>query len=186
MTTSNPSAPTTTVDHGPTASAAGSISAGAAIALRSAVQVCTDKTREGATFSGIVQQDVEGSNGATIPKGSQVTFVVDRLKRTPDKPIEFAIAAQSIQVNGETQPLSATVDAIQIKQKGRSLLGALAGAATAAAVTRAAGGDTKQTVAGGVVGGAAGAAVGSQLKTGEGCIEKNSPIRITLRSALTL
>jgi outer membrane lipoprotein SlyB len=82
--------------------------------------------------------------------------------------------------------VEAKVEAVSIKEKRRSLLGALVGAATVMTITKAAGGDTKQAVAAGVAGGAAGAIIGSQLKAGDGCIEKNAPIRITLRSDLTM
>jgi hypothetical protein len=164
------------------------IAAGSLISLRSADQVCTDKTKEGARFRGIVQDDVEGENGGRIHKGSVVTFVVASLKRgnTPTEKTDFSVAAQSVQINGSDYPLEATTDAVTIKAKSRGLFGALAGAAVGAAAAKAGGGDTKQAIAGGVVGGAAGAVVGGQLKTGDGCIEKNAPIRITLQSAVTL
>jgi hypothetical protein len=155
--------------------------------LRSSSQVCSDKTQQGATFTAVVQQDVEGDNGAMISRGTPVVFVVDKLqKASQNSKAVFSVAPQSIELEGEDYSVSATVDAVAIKEKSRSLLGALAGAATAAAVARASGGDTKQTVAGGVVGGAAGAVIGSQLKTGDGCIEKNAAIRITLASDITL
>lgn len=171
----------------PPARAAGRIAAGSAISLRSADQVCTDKTREGAKFRAVVQQDIEGSNGATIPKGSVVTFVVDHLKSASgNQKAEFSVAPESIELAGERYAVEANVEAVSIKEKRRSLLGALVGAATVVTITKAAGGDTKQAVAGGVAGGAAGAIIGSQLKTGDGCIEKNAPIRITLRSDLAM
>jgi len=82
--------------------------------------------------------------------------------------------------------LAASVDAVTLKPKKVGLMGALVGAAAVAAATRASGGDVKQTVAGGVAGGAAGAVIANQLKTGDGCIEKNSAIRITLAADLTV
>lgn len=166
----------------------GRIAAGSVLSLKSVDQVCTDKTREGARFRAVVQEDVAGSNGATVPKGTSVTFVVDRLKRAtaPNEKPEFSIAAQSIELNGAQSPLTATIDAVTIKPKKVGLMGALVGAAAAAAVTRAAGGDAKQTVAGGVAGGAAGAVIGNQLKTGDACIERNAVIRITLAADLTM
>lgn len=177
---------TTTRESAPARSPA-RIPAGAAISLRSSDQVCTDKSREGAKFRGVVQQDVIGSNGGTIPRGTVITFVVDRLKRAGanEKP-EFSIAPESMELEGERYPLTATVDAVTIRPKKVGLMGALVGAAAVAAATRAAGGDAKQTVAGGVAGGAAGAVIGNQLKTGDGCIERNGTIRITLREDVTV
>jgi hypothetical protein len=149
--------------------------------------VCTDKTKEGARFKAVVQQDIQGSNGGTIPKGSVVTFVVDHLKRAAanQKP-EFSVAAESIELGGRRYPVEASIDAVSVKPKKASLMGALIGAATVVAVTKAAGGDTKQTVAGGVAGGAAGAVIGNQIKKGDGCIEKNGNIRITLKNDITI
>lgn len=165
-----------------------SIAAGSVLSLKALEQVCTDKTREGARFRAVLQQDVAGSGGAAIPKGTIVTFVVDRLKRAtaPNEKPEFSIAPMSIELNGTQSPLAASVDGVTLKPKKPGLLGALVGAAAVAAATRASGGDVKQTVAGGVAGGAAGAVVGNQLKTGDGCIEKNAAIRITLAADLTM
>src|SRR5687767_1239320 len=133
--------------------APGRIAAGSVLSLKSTSQICTDKTAQGAKFTAVVQQNVSGSNGATIPAGTHVTFIVDRLKRAQNanEKSEFSVAPQSIELEGNSYPLTATVDAVAIKQKSRSLLGALAGAAAAAAAAKAAGGDTKQTVAGGVM-----------------------------------
>jgi hypothetical protein len=165
----------------------GRIPAGAVLALRSADQVCSDKTQQGARFRAVLQQEVTGSNGATIPQGTIVTFVVDRAKRASgNEKAEFSVAPEALELGGDRYPISATVDQVTIKQKSRSVLGALAGAAVTAAATRAAGGDTKQTIAGGVVGGAAGAVIGNQIRAGDGCIEKNATMRITLASDITM
>ena len=133
-----------------------------------------------------MQQDVIGENGATIPRGTAMLFVVDRSKAaTANEKATFSIAAESVPLDGSQRPIKANIDAVQIKEKGRSLVGALVGAAAAAAAARAAGGDTKTTIGGAVAGGAAGAVIGNQIKSGNGCIEKNAPIRITLTSDIT-
>jgi hypothetical protein len=150
--------------------------------------VCTDKTREGARFRGVVQEDIEGSNGARIPKGTVVNFVVDRLRRSgnPNDKVDFSIAPETIEIGGSPSPLAASVDAVTVKPQRRGLFGALAGAALGVAVTKAAGGDTRAAVAAGAAGGAAGAVIGNQIKNGDGCIEKNSAIRITLQADLPM
>ncbi len=179
---------TRAVEEPAPARATGRIAAGSVLSLRTVDQVCTDKTREGARFKGVVQQEVAGSDGAAIPKGTIVTFVVDRLRRSgnPNDKVEFSVAAESIEIAGASYPVAATIDAVTVKPQRRGLLGTLAGVALGVTITKAAGGDTKSAIAGGVAGGAAGAIVGSQLKTGDGCIEKNAPIRITLGADLTM
>ena len=165
---------------------AGRIAAGTMISLRSASQVCSDKAQQGTRFTATVDQDVTGENGATIPRGTAMTFVVDRSKpATASEKAQFSIAAESVPVAGEPRPVKANIDAVTIKEKSRSIMGALVGAAAAAAAARAAGGDAKTTIGGAAAGGVAGAVIGNQIRSGNGCIEKNAPIRITLSSDIT-
>ena len=162
------------------------IKTGSVLSLRAVEKVCTDKNKEGDQFQAAVEQDVQGDGGAVVPKGAVVTLAIERLKRAGSgQPLEFTVAARSIALGGTSVPLAATVDTFAFKKKGRSLLGALAGAAVGATATGVAGGNTKEAVAGGVVGGAAGAVVGSQLKTGDGCIDKKALMRLTLTADLT-
>jgi len=181
------SAPTVaTAPAAPAPKPAGRIAAGTMISLKSASEVCSDKAQPGMKFTAIVQQDISGENGATIPRGTAMTFVVDRSKpATASEKAQFSIAAESVPIAGEQHSVKANIDAVAIKEKGRSLMGALVGAAAAAAATRAAGGDAKTTIGGAVAGGAAGAVIGNQIRNGNGCIEKNAPIRITLSSDIT-
>jgi outer membrane biosynthesis protein TonB len=178
-------APAPAVAPAPPPSAAARITKGSVLSLRAAEKICTDKKKEGDQFQAAVEQDVQG-DGAVIPKGTVVTFAIERLKRAAsDQPLEFTVAPKSIALNGTSVPLAATVDTFAFKRKGRGLLGALAGAAVGAAATGAATGKTKGAVVGGVVGGATGAVVGSNLKTGDGCIDKKALMRITLTADLT-
>lgn len=166
--------------------AAGKIAAGTSISLRSATQICSDKAQPGMKFTAIVDQDVSGENGATIPRGTAMTFVVDRSKpATASEKAQFSIAPESVPLAGESRTVRATVDAVTIKEKRQSLMGALVGAAAAAAATRVAGGDAKTTIGGAAAGGVAGAVIGNQIRSGNGCIEKNAPIRITLSSDIS-
>jgi outer membrane lipoprotein SlyB len=164
------------------------MTAGTTLAMRSADQICTDNTREGARLRAVVDQDVTGTNGARIPRGSQVTLVVSQLKRAAsanDRTV-FALAAESIEIGGVSYPLTASVDTFAIKPKTRGLLGAVVGAAVGAAAARAAGADTKEAIAGAAVGAAGGALVGRQMLAGDGCVERNATVRATLRADLTL
>jgi hypothetical protein len=179
----------TTASTGVAAAPAARIAAGSSLALKATSQLCTDKSKVGDRIAASLQQEVSGANGARIPQGSLVTFVVDQLRRgdenTKVKTV-FSVTPKSIAIGGESYPLTATVDTVVLKKKGRGLLGALVGAAAGVVTVTAAGGNTKEAVAGAVVGGAAGAVVGSQLEHGDGCIEKNALMRITLTEDLTL
>ncbi len=165
----------------------GRIPAGSVVTLKSIDKVCTDKNKVGDRFTAAVQQEVMGANGATIPKGAIATFVVDRLVRGSESKNQtlFTVSAESIHWAGATYPLSASTDTVVIKRKSNGLLGAVVGAAAGIAATKAAGGSTGDAVAIGVAGGAAGAAVGSQLGKGDGCIEKDALMRVTLRGDVT-
>lgn len=183
--TPRPSTSAATAEERPAAPTSGRIASGSTLSLRSADQVCTDGSREGARFRAVTQDEVVGSNGVRIPQGTFVTFVVSKLARAGGN-VEFAVLPESIEIQGTSQPLSGTTDTVAIKAKKRALFGALVGAAVGAAATKAAGGDTKQAIAGSVVGAAAGAAVGNRIISGDGCIERNALLRITTRSDLTL
>jgi hypothetical protein len=160
------------------------IASGTSIQLRSLNRVCSDKNKESELFRTVVDQQVEGSNGAMIPKGAVVTFIIDRLNRSGGK-VEFSVAPLSVQLNGSETPIIAGVDAVALKKANKGLLGAVVGAAAGIAAAKAAGGDTKAAVLGGAAGGAAGTLIGKQLQNADGCIETNAPIKITLRSDLT-
>ena len=143
-----------------------------------------DKNKQDDVFKTVVDQPVEGSNGAAIPKGSVVTFIVDRLSRADGK-VEFSISPLAVELNGTPTPIRASVDAVALRKANKGLLGAVVGAAAGIAAAKVAGGDARATVLGGAAGGAAGALIGKQLQNADGCIETNAPIKITLRSDLT-
>jgi len=160
------------------------IAAGTTLQLKSLDKVCTDKNKQDDMFRTVVDQPVEGSSGARIPKGSVVTFIVDRLSRADGK-VEFSISPLAVELNGVQAPIRASVDAVALKKANKGLLGAVVGAAAGIAAAKVAGGDARATVLGGAAGGAAGALIGKQLQNADGCIETNASIKITLRSDLT-
>jgi outer membrane lipoprotein SlyB len=172
----------------PPAAPVARVTAGSTLTLKAADKVCTDKNKEGDRFRAAVDQDVTGANGARIPKGSFVTLAIDHLKRSngSKENTVFSVVPTSIDINGVTYPVNASVDTVAVKKNGKGLLGALVGAAAGVAATRAAGGNAGAAVAGGIVGGAAGGVVGSHLGNEDGCIDKNALLRITLRSDLNL
>ena len=159
---------------------AGRIAAGSALFLKAQLEVCSDQAKEGDRFGAALQRDLEGSNGVRVPRGTIITFNVVHAKPA------FEIAPEYFELDGSTYRVYASIDSVAFNRKGNSLLGALAGAAAGVAVTKAAGGNTKGAVAGGAIGAIAGAAVGDQLKKADGCIGKNSAIRLTLREYLAL
>ena len=96
-----------------------SIPAGTVLTLRSLDQVCTDKNRVGDEFQATLGHDVVGANGARIPKGSVVTFAVDRLRRSSsNEPMDFAVTPQSIEWSGGEFVIVARVDSIALRRSG--------------------------------------------------------------------
>ena len=136
-----------------------------------------------------MDQDVTGMNGGRIPRGTNVSFVVDHLKRSTNAKENTAfsvvpdIAPNS--TNGTSYPVNGTVDSVVVKKNGHGLVGALIGAAAGVAATRAAGGNAGAAVAE-VRWRCGWWWVGSHLGNEDGCIDKNAFMRITLRSDPTL
>ncbi len=130
------------------------IPAGTVLTLRSLDQVCTDKNSVGDEFQATLQHDIVGVNGARVPKGSVVTFAVDRLRRSNSntEPTDFSVAPQSIQWNGDEFVLAARVDMITFRRKGNGSVS-------------------------GVIG---------QLGNGDGCLEQNALLRLTLVAAIVM
>jgi outer membrane lipoprotein SlyB len=173
----------------PAAAPGGRIAAGSVLSLRAISQLCTDKSKVGDRVKASLERSITGTGGAALPQGTLVTFVVDQLKRGDEQAKQntvFSVAPESIEIAGVPYALNAKLDTVVLKKKSRGLLGALVGAAAGVAATKAAGGSTAEAVAVGAAGGVAGAVVGGQLQHGDGCIEKNGLLRITLRDDLTL
>ncbi len=120
----------------------------------------------GQTLTATIGADVKDGNGRTIiPAGSTINLAVSELKAAPNKSSEgtLVLTVSSITANGQTYPVSASIDSVEHYLKGRGVgtseaakvgAGAVAGAIAGRII-----GGKKGTVIGGVVGAAAGTGV---------------------------
>lgn len=167
----------------------GVISAGTSLSLRSNARVCTNTYTPGQTFTATVATAVTGSNGATIPAGATVSLAVTSLKRSEnmnDK-IVMEFAVRSVNFDGRTYPLSATVadaqiDRVRNEPKSKDVQKVVGGAIAGAIAGQILGKSTKSTIIGAGAGAAAGAGVAAGTANYEGCVPDGGNIVVTLNA----
>ena len=194
--TSRPSTPTRTpsgnvVERAPTGSEGrvASIAAGTTISLRSGQRVCTNTHRPGDRFTATVTSAVQGANGAVIPAGSKAVVQVTSVERSENAndPARIGLVVQSVQVNGKTYPIDASITNVATetqrestkKDDAKKVIG---GAIAGAVIGQILGKDTKSTVIGAATGAAAGTAIAMGTGDYAGCIPDGGAITIRLNS----
>ncbi|AHG90372.1 hypothetical protein J421_2835 [Gemmatirosa kalamazoonensis] len=168
----------------------GSIPAGTTLALRSNSKVCTNTNHVGERFTATLSSAVSGSNGVTIPAGSQATVEITQLKRSEnanDK-IQMGFRVISITFGGHTYAVDATTQSAEIsrvrnepasKDRQKVIGGAIAGAIAGQILGK----DTKGTVIGAATGAAAGAAAAAATANYEGCLNDGADLSVKLNEA---
>ena len=196
-TTKTKAAPTKTAPvPAPVAAAptVGTVASGTQLSLKTGSELCTNTNKVGDLYTATLSEAVNGSNGAVIPAGSTVTFVVSKLKRSEnanDK-IEMVFAPTSIEIGGKSYALEASinpgfhVDQVRNQPKGSDAKKVVGGAAAGAIAGQLLGKNTKSTVIGAAVGAAAGGAAAAATANYEGCVRTGTTIVVTLTSALTV
>jgi hypothetical protein len=169
--------------------AVGTIAAGTTLSLTPTSSVCTNTNKVGDKFTATVQNTVTGSNGATIPAGSTVTLTVTSLKRSENSndPIVMEFAVNSVNINGRSYALDATVqdatvERVRNQPKSKDAQKVAIGAAAGAIAGQILGKNTKSTVIGGAVGAAAGAAAAAATANYEGCVRSTSTMVVKLNA----
>lgn len=147
--------------------------------------------RAGETMRIRVASDVKDSRGRTvIPAGSVVALRIDQLapaENDADHTGKLKLTPTSIEVNGQSYPLNATVDSVKYSIVGRGVTAGDAAKVGAGAVVggiagRVIGGK-RGTAVGAVVGAAGGAAVASQTNDRDVVIRVGNYVRIRLEQA---
>jgi hypothetical protein len=171
--------------------AVGTIPSGTSLALRSNARVCTNTYTVGQTFTASLANAVTGSNGATIPAGSDVTLEVTNLKRSEnvnDKIImEFAV--RSVSIGGKSYPVSGTVASADVERvrnqpKNKDAQKVATGAVVGAIAGQILGRSTKSTIIGAAAGAAAGAGAAAATSNFEGCVPDGGSIAVNLTAPL--
>jgi len=136
-------------------------------------ELSSRKNKPGDTFTSKVATDIRDASGTVvIEQGSTVNGSVVAVKPAPNRrtPGTLTLALTTIETDGKTFPIRATIDSVQGKEyKKQPINGSDAakvgvGAAAGAVVGQILSKNTKGTVIGAVVGGIAGAGVAVETK----------------------
>jgi uncharacterized protein (UPF0333 family) len=135
-------------------------------------ELSSRKNKPGDTFTAKLNADVRDPSGnVVIENGSTVNGTIVAVKPAPNRrtPGTLTVALNTIETNGKTFPIRATIDSVQTEYRtqninGRDAAKVGAGAAAGAVVGQILSKNTKGTVIGAVVGGIAGAGVAVETK----------------------
>lgn len=128
--------------------------------------------KAGDTFTAKVGQDILDRSGTVlIEEGATVNGVIVAVKPAPNRrtPGTLTLALTTVETNGRTFPIRATIDSVQSEHRrqdvdagdaGKVAVGAAAGAVVGQVLSK----NTKGTVIGAVVGGITGAGVAAETK----------------------
>ncbi len=153
----------------------GTIAAGTTIKVRTNESIST--STEGQRFSGVVDQNVVGSNGkVVIPKGSNAELVVKRMANK-----DVVLDLDSVNVNGQRYGVQ-TENVVSTKEKQ----GVGANKRTGKYVG---GGAAVGAIIGAIAGGGKGAAIGASVGAGTGAgaqiLTKGKSVNVPAESLLT-
>jgi len=152
-------------------------------------ELSSRKNKPGDTFTAKVATDVRDPSGTiVINEGSTANGNIVAVKPAPNRrtPGTLTLALTTIESNGKTFPIRATIDSVQGKEyRKQSINGGDAakvgvGAAAGAAVGQILSKNTKGTVIGAVVGGMAGAGVAVETKDMDVVLPDGSHIIATI------
>ncbi len=148
------------------AAASASLASGTRLSAATTAEIRSNKNKVGDTVTATIANDVKDNAGnIVIPAGSEVVLKVTAIKESEnksDKTGTLTLQPTSVNINGQSYPVSARLDSVNTQLQGRKTgAGDIAkvggGAAVGAVVGRVLGGSTKGAVIGGVLGGAVGA-----------------------------
>ena len=148
----------------------------------------TETNSAGDRFTATLVRDVTGPEGAVlIPAGTRAlgTISVAREAASADEPAVLQLSLESIEVDGETVPLVATVVSTNVDTDTRDSGGETAakiavGAAAGALIGRAIGGDRQGALIGAGAGAAAGTGVALSTDEGHATIAGGSTVTIAI------
>ena len=168
------------------------IPAGTHIDLTINDELSSRKNKPGDTFTAKVHSDVRDPSGAVvIAAGSTVNGSVVAVKPAPNRrtPGTLTLALSTIETNGKTFPIRATIDSVATEYRTQPINGGDAakvgiGAAAGAVIGQVLSKNTKGTVIGAVVGGIAGAGVAAETKDMDIVLPGGAHILVTVTEPL--
>jgi hypothetical protein len=189
-----PAAPAPTPAAQPAPAAPAALSAGTALSLTTDAEIHSRKNKVGDEVTATVGKDIKDATGRTvIPAGSKVTLQVTAIAPSDSKSDTtgtLTLKPVSVVVNGQTQPIAASISGVHTKLVGRGVDGADAakvgaGTAAGAIVGRVLGGSTKGAVIGGIIGGAVGTQRAVETKDRDVVLPAGTGITVTLDQKYT-
>jgi hypothetical protein len=168
------------------------VPAGTHLDLTTNQELSSRKNKPGDTFTAKVATAVRDASGAVvIEEGSTVNGNIVAVKPAPNRrtPGTLTIALSTVDMDGKTFPIRATIDSVQREYRkqgidSRDAVKVGAGAAAGAVVGQILSKNTKGTVIGAVVGGIAGAGVAAETKDLDIVIPDGSHIAVTITEPL--
>jgi len=152
------------------------------------------KNKVGDTVTATVGSDVKDRSGrVVIPAGSEVVLKVTAIKESEnksDKTGTLTLQPTSVSMNGQSYPISATIEGVTTELQGRGtnagdVAKPAAGAAVGAVVGRVLGGSTKGAIIGGVLGGAVGAQRAVETKDRDVVLPQGTTVTLSLDERFT-
>lgn len=191
-TKASPSEPAHAVPAPEPAHAAVFVTEGTRMTLRLAERLSTNDNQAGDVFRATVSQDVRSSQGdLLVPAGTPARGIVVQSQESQgsDEPAVLALRLETLELNGESLPLDATIVEADSKSDTRDSGGETAakiavGAAAGALVGRIIGKDTKGALIGAGAGAAAGTVFAITTKGGQASIDEGATIAIVLDQPL--
>lgn len=170
------------------------IAAGTHVDLTMNDELSSRKNKAGDTFTAKVAMDVRDPAGnVVLQEGTTVNGVVVAVKPAPNRrtPGTLTLALTTVETDGKTFPISATIDSVQSEHRrqqldsrdaGKVAIGAAAGAVIGQVISK----NTKGTVIGAVVGGLAGAGVAAETKDLDIVIPDDARVIVTVTEPLKI
>jgi hypothetical protein len=171
------------------AAAARSLASGTTLSASTQSEIRSHKNKVGDEIMATVDADVKDQAGhVVIPAGSTVTLTVTAIKESENKGDStgtLTLKPSAVSVNGNSYPLSATIERVNTRLEGRKTnAGDIAkvggGTAAGAVVGRVLGGSTKGAIIGGIIGGAVGAQRAVETKDRDVVLPQGTAVTMTL------
>jgi len=174
--------------------AARSLASGTSLTATTTAEISSKTNKVGDTVTATVATDVKDASGRVfIPAGSEVTLKVTAIKvseNKSDKTGTLTLQPTQVSINGESHPITASIQQVDTKLQGRStgagdIAKPAAGVAVGAVLGRVIGGSTKGAIIGGVLGGAVGAQRAVETKDRDVVLPEGTAVTISLDEPFT-
>ena len=181
--------PTASAPAPAAAPTARSLAAGTTLTAATNAEIRSHKNKVGDTVTATIANDVKDRSGrVVIPAGSEVVLKVTAIKESEnksDKTGTLTVQPTSVVMNGQSYPLTATIEGVTTELQGRGtnagdVAKPAAGAAVGAVVGRVLGGSSKGAIIGGVIGGAVGAQRAVETKDRDVVLPKGTTVTLSL------